>query len=208
VKKFHSKLIWPSSPVWEVSTDINISPQELNNLPWGSNRNNLEVDNKRQVVDLKYLSENYKTTSIHSIERLTSKESVISKLQELFDQDNEMFYNLYPFDRNRYTTFSSYLEKQLYVASYLVKDGAEYELTNHVDNRFTFGNIIINLVKNENTTAFYEGINTKTPWYTSSQDQGKGVLFINSERTVHNIKVSQTEPRYILMVKLLLTNLN
>lgn len=206
--KFNSKIIIPSSPVWEVSTDVNISLQELSNLPWENNINNLEVSSKRQIIDLKYLPENNKTTSIRLIEHLTCKESVIKELQELFNQDNDTFYRLYPFDRNNYASFSSYLEKQLYVAPYLVRDITEYELSNHVDNRFTFGNIIINLVRNISTTSFYQGIDSKDPWYTSSQDQGKGVLFINSERTIHNIKVSQTEPRYILMVKLLLSNLN
>lgn len=198
---------WSDSPIWEVNTGISMSLEELNKLPWQNGTNNLEVTTKRQIIDLKEIPETNKTPSIGLLEQLTSKETIINELQVLFDQNSDMFYKHYPFDTRKYGTFSGYLDKQLHITSYLVKDTTEYELANHVDNKFTFGNIIINLVENKDTTSFYRDVDSKEPCYTSTQEQGKGVLFINTERTVHNIKVYQTEPRYILMVKLLLVNL-
>jgi len=204
---FKYKQINPYASVWEVATDINITVPELNELQWKSGDNNLETGTKRQIIEVYNVPEDEKTPFMKEIEQLTEKQNIIKILQEIFNQNSEIIYRNYPFDRSKYINFSSYLEKQIQVDPYLVKDAEEYELPNHVDNRFTFGNIIINLVSNKSTTSFYKEIDSLEPWYTSPQEQGKGTLFLNTENSVHNIKVTQKEPRYILMVKLLLTNL-
>ena len=58
----------------------------------------------------------------------------------------------------------------------------------HVDNRFVFGILILNLKNNASSTNFYKRYEEqKAPSYTAPTEFGKGVFFLNSENATHSI---------------------
>ena len=183
--------VYKNYPIWEVDlTDFDYST--LDNLEWKSMNTNLYESERRSMIRL---PENYKINN-HLFKELDNLFSEPSNLQKLYQN--------YPYDKEKYKSPSDYLKTYLTIGFTLIRDNTTFSLESHVDNRFVFGNILINLNDNIDSTFFYKNHQDREVIYKAPKKKGKGVFFLNSEETFHSIKVTQTDTRYMMFAQFFL----
>ena len=183
--------VYKNYPIWEVDlTDFDYST--LDSLEWKSMNTNLYESETRSMIRL---PENYKINN-HLFKELDNLFSEPSNLQKLYQN--------YPYDKEKYKLPSDYLKTYLTIGFTLIRDNTTFNLESHVDNRFVFGNILINLNDNIDSTFFYKNHQDREVIYKAPKNKGKGVFFLNSEETFHSIKVTQTDTRYMMFAQFFL----
>lgn len=124
----------------------------------------------------------------------------IVKMFSSNDHTYKKFLRLYPF-REKYD-LNSFCRHFFTIGVTAVFDQNTYYMGRHVDNRLVFGNFIVNLRDNDNSTKFYHGIKMTQPYYSAPTEKGKGVFFLNTEETVHSINIESDKERSVMMVDL------
>ena len=178
-------------PIWEVDL-VDFDYSTLDNLEWKNDYNNLNESKTRSIIKLP--------------EDSIVNNHLLEELDDLFSEPSNLIklYQNYPYDKEKYKLPSDYFKKYLGIGFSLIRDNTTFELVPHVDNRFVFGNILINLSDNIDSTFFYRNFQDKEVIYKAPNKKGKGVFFINSEETFHSIEVTQIDTRYILFGQLFL----
>ena len=189
--KINKNKVYKDFPIWEVNL-MNFDYSTLDNLEWESINTNLYESKTRSIINIP--------------EDNTVNNNLLSELDELFSESSNFnkLYQNYPYDKEKYKLPSDYFKKYLGIGFSLIKDNTTFNLQPHVDNRFVFGNILINLNNNIDSTFFYKNYQDKEVVYKAPQNRGEGVFFINSEETFHSIDITQTDTRYMMFVQLLL----
>ena len=133
--------------------------------------------------------------SMHPIRTMTAELATWELLDKMVNHDKhtqEKFLRLWPF--RSADTHLEWFNQSLNGGGGINFDMKGFSLHKHVDNRFIFGNIIINLEDNEDNTTFWNS-NGQEMTYKASGEKGMGTLFINCEHTLHQIEVLFEERR-------------
>jgi len=181
--------------------------QDLLDIGWHedywSNTNTTTLTNSvlplKETRSVKSLNDLSDPVTGHLFSSIFTYDNIV-KMISSNDHTYKRFLRLYPF-REKYD-LNSFCRHFFTVAATVVFDQNTYYMHRHVDNRLVFGNFIINLRDNDNSTKFYDGIRTVESYYSAPTEKGKGVFFLNTEETVHNIIVESDKERSIMIVDL------
>lgn len=84
----------------------------------------------------------------------------------------------------------------------IVCDDYTLAMGKHLDNRKTVVAVILNLTNNESTTKFWDYRDPEKLLFNSSGVKGRGIIFMNSAGSLHNVEVSQQFPRITAQTQL------
>lgn len=204
--KINPKPIAPYVPVWEFEmTDLPDDDFFKSETLW--KQNDFKSDDGGLYQEpTRLMSTNLNETKeqrimLELLDRLSTPK-VVDIVSQLFNDNHELFYKEYPYIKTKYKTNKEFIENFIITNPFAVMDKPTFKLTPHVDNRFVFGNIIYNLVDNKTSTKIYNFNNDV--FYEAPKEKGKGILFLNSERTVHSYENDIDEDRYAVICNILL----
>lgn len=80
----------------------------------------------------------------------------------------------------------------------IFKDIPKFDMGAHLDNNFMVGNVIVNLVDNENSTAFHDYRKPDKILFKAPREKNKGVIFLNTPGCLHSIKNTSARNRYMM----------
>ena len=195
--------VYNSIPIWEVDlidsesySDTVIRAIELQGAVFENGRKRLAIDsNSSDFSNIALFNPKY---ILELISKALNEDSTFSKLYPSYKKDiyNNSAYN--------------FLKQNIGVIYFGVKDSPGYKMEPHHDNRGIFGNIIINLKDNIDSTVFYNYQrigNLENSSYIGSNEADKGVFFLNSENTLHSVTNSSQTDRYVLNIALVINSL-
>lgn len=165
-------------PIFEVSID-NLPDDDfiINGINWEYNR---ESGQKR----LGWPVNEVKSTNNLLIQHIFNEinDENIFKLFDNIKELNNTALEYWGYDWSKpFANFS----KNIQIINSIIRDTTEIKYNPHFDCRQTFATMIINLVDNETSTQFFDFRNKNELMYTSPTKKGQGVLWINSEFTLH-----------------------
>ena len=196
--------VYDNIPIWETSligvdTTLEriIKAIELQGTVFENGRKRLAIgnNNNSEFSNLNFFNPDY---ILEVISTILEKDKTIGKLYPAYNRETYN-YSLYNF-----------LKQNIGVIYFGVKDSPGYKMEPHYDNRGIFGNIILNLQDNKDSTVFYNYNrvgNLETSSYEGPSEVNKGVFFLNSENTLHSVKNTSEEDRYILNIALVINSL-
>jgi hypothetical protein len=202
----NTKPILPYVPLWEFEMmDLPEDDFFKSDTLWGNNESKSESgglyqkETRLAFYQSQITDEDVKMSKL--INRL-NKENVVKIVSNLFDENEELFYKEYPYKKTKHKSNTEFIKSLIVINSFAVKDKPTFTLSPHVDNRFMFGNIIYNLVDNKTSTKIY-GFNHKVV-YSAPKEKGKGIFFLNTEKTLHSYENDTNEDRYAAICNILL----
>ena len=136
------------------------------------------------------------TSEFNSLRESFKDENLFNLISEIYENSPHMFGLIWKYP-NKHKNFKEFLEKNIRVISSISMDSPGFELPKHFDNRKVFGNFILNLVDNPNSTKFYDYRKNDKLIYEAPKEKGKGVFFVNYENTFHSYKNDSTINRYV-----------
>ena len=204
--KINPKPIIPYVPLWEFEmTDLPEDDFLKSDTLWKSNDFKSETGGLYQEsTRLKHYKSQNTDEEIQMsklFDRL-NQQNVVDIISNLFDENEELFYKEYPYIKTKYKSNKEFITSFIMTNIFAVKDKPTFSLVPHVDNRFMFGNFIYNLVDNKTSTKIY-GLNNEVT-YEAPKEKGKGIFFLNTERTIHNYENNTNEDRYAVICNILL----
>ena len=174
-------LIHNDFPIWEVTgwTVPDIDYKNIAHKKFNQSSKHYKSSDLRQILDLDF---NFYEQGVDIQNML--RESDLLVIDQMWKGHLKRFQ--WPFDG---------------LVTLLDKPG--FKMSNHVDNRFVLGVLIINLQDNP------EGSSTQFPMlgYSSPSKKGTGVFFLNHENTIHTIEQPGPEDRIISYQTLTIDNL-
>ena len=200
------KPITPYLPLWEFEMkDLPEDDFFKSDTLWGSNNFKSETgglyQDSTRLAHYKSQNTDEEIQMSKLLDRL-NQQNVVDIVSTLFDENEELFYPIYPYIKNKYKSNKEFIKSFIASNAFAVKDKPTFELPPHVDNRFMFGNIIYNLLDNKTSTKIY-GSNNEIV-YEAPKEKGKGILFLNTEKTVHSYENNTDEDRYAVICNIYL----
>jgi hypothetical protein len=200
------KPIMPHVPLWEFEMkDLPEDDFFKSDTLWKSNNFKSETgglyQDSTRLAHCKSQNTDEEIQMSKLLDRLDPK-NVVDIFSNLFDENEELFYPQYPYVKTKYKSNKEFIKNFITSNAFAVKDNPTFELPPHVDNRFIFGNIIYNLVDNKTSTKIY-GFNNEVA-YEAPKEKGKGIIFLNTERTLHGYENNTDENRYAVICNIYL----
>lgn len=160
--------------------------------PFDSKRSMLDNDAEDAWKVLKYMTTNM------------SQEVIVDEIAKVWEANENMFYKIWPYDKNRFSSPKEFVDYWVFPASNAGVDRPGYRMHPHYDNRVIFGNIIVNLTDNDTSTVFHPPFVHNDELFRAPLEKGKGIFFMNSEDTYHNIVHEGKLNRFTYNVSLIL----
>jgi hypothetical protein len=204
------KPIIPYVPLWEFEMkDLPKDDFFKSDTLWKSNNFKSDIEGLYQEPTRFTFFKSESTDEEKQISKLLDRlntENVVDMVSNLFDENEELFYKEYPYKKTKYKSNKEFIESFITCTTFAVKDKPTFTLVPHVDNRFMFGNIIFNLTDNKTSTKFHGFDNNVI--FEAPKQKGKGIIFLNSERTMHSYINNTDEDRYSVICNIQLKVLN
>ena len=177
---------------------------------------NMPYSSKVVVSELE--KENWKSSSndFSNLKRfvlIDPESEILKEIKEFITSDKikeeiiDSFYNFFPNIQNVWNGWTKHqmFERTVWDAVF-IKDLPGFNMSKHVDSRTNVATAIVYLNENpdeKRTTKFYTD-KYGNEELTIENSFGKGVISINDSDTWHDVQNNTDEPRYVLIVVLLL----
>jgi hypothetical protein len=203
---FNTKPIDEHSPIWEIKVDHLIDEDFLKTKDmWGENVFDEENGGLyQQPTRCNYVEQNLNQEDRKIIDNFIEQfkePQMIDLLVDIFEDNNKIFYRNYPYKKHIYKNNRDFLTDFIDVCPTVLKDKPTFKLNHHFDNRFVFGNLILNLTDNDTSTKFYRRRNRDLLWEGPTK-KGEGFIFLNTETTEHDYHNNTKNDRYVFIANI------
>lgn len=161
-----------------------IVPLEPSDIPFEPITNRISGETKRKVYNIR---ENESPTGRFFHDYINQE--LITKLISSSEATVRFFNQKWPLNcTSEPDCIPRFIKGNISVTNQLILDTEYVKMSPHIDNRFAFGILILNLKDNTNSTAFYKRYQEHgEPFYYAPTEFGKGIFFLNSENSTHSI---------------------
>lgn len=200
---FNKTPVIENTPIWEIKVDHLIDEVFLKTKDmWGENMFDEEKGGLyQQPTRCNYFEQNLNQEDKKIVDDFIEQfrePKMIDLLVNIFENNHDILYRNYPYKKNIYKNNRDFLTDFIEVCPMVLKDKHTFKLDRHIDNRFVFGNLILNLTDNNNSTKFYQQHNNNILWEGPNK-KGDGFLFLNTETTEHSYHNNTENDRYVFI---------
>ena len=167
----------------------------------------ISVDFIKNELNYKQIKDKSRNTFINTYDgfqlkylmKSFSNENLYKIINQLYESNKYWFGMSWKFDSKQYNTMYDFVKDNTFIVKTIFMDTPGFNLNTHFDNRLTFGNFILNLNDNPNSTKFHDYRNNNKIIYEAPTEKGTGVFFLNHENTFHSYIHNGNENRYVMV---------